>query len=57
MIMAHRHKLYEYDYKTGKIVLKRKLCPRCGRVMAFHGDRHACGYCGYTIYVKEEEGS
>ncbi len=56
-MVAHRHKLYEYDYKTGKIVLKRKLCPRCGRVMAFHGDRHACGYCGYTIYVKEEESS
>ena len=52
--MAKRHTLYEYDYSSGKITLKRRLCPRCGRIMAAHENRHSCGYCGYTIYLKSE---
>jgi len=48
------HKLYEYDYKTGKIRLKNKKCPRCGRVMAHHlkpVERWHCGHCNYTEFV------
>ncbi len=54
--MAERHKLYEYDYSTGTIRLKNKVCPKCGRVMAFHKKpepRWQCGYCGYVEYVRE----
>ena len=53
--MAERHKLYEYDYRTGRIRLKNKVCPKCGRVMAFHRKpkpRWQCGYCGYVEYVE-----
>lgn len=52
--MAHVHKLYEYDYETGKIRLKNKKCPRCGRVMAHHlkpVERWHCGHCNYTEFV------
>jgi len=52
--MAHVHKRYEYDYKTGKIRLKNKICPRCGRIMAFHKHpvpRWHCGYCNYTDFL------
>jgi len=52
--MAHVHKVYEYDYKTGKIKLKNKKCPRCGSIMAHHlkpVERWACGKCGYTEFV------
>ncbi|RLF13748.1 MAG: 30S ribosomal protein S27ae [Thermoprotei archaeon] len=52
--MAERHKLYEYDYSTGTIKLKNKLCPRCGKVMAKHSDRWACGACGLTIFTRQE---
>ena len=52
-MMVKRHQLYEYDYNLGKISLNRKSCPRCGRVMAKHGNRYSCGYCGYTIYIKK----
>jgi len=48
-----RSQLYEYDYKTGKIVLKNKICPRCGAVMAHHlhpVPRWHCGRCNYTIF-------
>jgi len=54
--MAERYKLYEFDYKTGKIRLKNKICPKCGRVMAFHKypvPRWHCGYCSYVEYVKK----
>jgi len=54
--MAYRR--YEYDYKTGKIVLKNKVCPRCGRIMAYHKvpvPRWYCGYCHYTEFISEKE--
>jgi small subunit ribosomal protein S27Ae len=47
-------RLYEYDYKTGKITLKNRKCPRCGKIMAHHKsatERWACGGCGYTEYI------
>ncbi|MEM2136742.1 MAG: 30S ribosomal protein S27ae [Candidatus Methanomethylicia archaeon] len=50
--MVERHKLYNYDYNSGKISFVGMKCPRCGRVMANHKDRFACGFCGYTIYNK-----
>jgi small subunit ribosomal protein S27Ae len=51
-VVAERHKLYTFDYKTGKISFIGRTCPKCGKVMAKHSDRFACGYCGYTIFVK-----
>ncbi|MCC5990241.1 MAG: 30S ribosomal protein S27ae, partial [Thermosphaera sp.] len=27
--MPYVHKLYEVDYKTGKLVRKNKTCPKC----------------------------
>ena len=54
--MAWRHKLYEYDYEKGTIKLKNKICPKCGRVMAFHKKpvpRWHCGYCSYVEYVRK----
>jgi small subunit ribosomal protein S27Ae len=54
--VAERHKLYEYDYSTGKIRLKNKICPKCGRVMAFHKQpvpRWHCGFCNYVEYVRQ----
>ena len=50
-----RSRLYEYDYATGTIRLKNRLCPRCGRVMARHSDRWACGACGLTIFIRQQE--
>lgn len=55
--MANVHKLYEYDYSTGKIKPKNQKCPRCGSYMAFHKEpvpRWACGSCHYTIFVKSK---
>jgi len=36
----------------GKLVRKRRFCPRCGdgTFMAEHADRFACGRCGYTEF-------
>ena len=55
--MAHVHKLYEWDYKTGTIRLKNKKCPKCGSIMAHHKypvERWACGKCGYTEFITGE---
>ncbi|MCD6563278.1 MAG: 30S ribosomal protein S27ae [Thermoproteales archaeon] len=56
--MTKIYKLYEYDYNTGKITLKNKLCPRCGSIMAHHlkpVERWHCGKCGYTIFVTSQK--
>ena len=39
-----------YTVEGDKIVRKNPFCPRCGEgvFMADHGDRFACGKCGYT---------
>ena len=38
-----------YRVEEGRLVRLRRFCPRCGRgvFMADHGDRWACGKCGY----------
>jgi len=43
-----------YTVESGKAVLARKFCPRCGPgvIMAEHKDRTACGKCGYTEFKK-----
>ncbi|KXB02752.1 30S ribosomal protein S27 [candidate division MSBL1 archaeon SCGC-AAA261F19] len=45
-----RYKLYEVAEE--KINRLRSSCPRCGPgiFMADHGDRFACGKCGYTEF-------
>ncbi len=53
-----RSQLYEYDYNTGTIRLKNRVCPRCGSVMAFHKwpvPRWHCGKCSYTIFIREQQ--
>ncbi|RLE70906.1 MAG: 30S ribosomal protein S27ae [Thermoprotei archaeon] len=54
--MAYVHRLYEYDYETGRIKLKNRRCPRCSSIMAHHMkpvERWHCGKCGYTIFVRK----
>ena len=48
---------YDYDYKSGRVTLKSKKCPRCGKVMAQHQtpQRLSCGGCGYTEYVRKQQ--
>jgi len=48
-----RAKMAEY-YRIEGNKLERAIpfCSRCGRgyFMADHGDRFACGRCGYTVF-------
>jgi len=43
-----------YEVKDGKVVRTKPVCPKCGPgvFMATHGDRVACGKCGYTEFKK-----
>lgn len=53
--MRDKGKRYElYDVSGGEIERLRSSCPRCGPgiFMADHGDRFACGKCGYTEFKK-----
>ena len=45
-----------YTVEGDKIVRKNPFCPRCGEgvFMADHGDRVACGKCGYTEMKAKE---
>jgi len=50
---SKRYELYEEgDEKVERL---RKSCPRCGPgiFLADHGERLACGKCGYTEFKKE----
>ncbi|MEM3594036.1 MAG: 30S ribosomal protein S27ae [Candidatus Jordarchaeaceae archaeon] len=44
------HSIYKLEKE--KIVRLRPTCERCGPgyFMADHGDRYACGHCGFTRY-------
>ena len=46
----------KYEIVDGKLERKRPFCNRCGRgyFMADHGDRYACGHCGFTIFRTKE---
>ena len=50
--MVKKSDLYEVD--GDKIVRKNQICTSCGEgvFMADHGDRVACGKCGYTEMKK-----
>jgi len=53
--MSKSSTLYEVDYNQGTIKPKNKKCSRCGRMMAKHmkpSPRWACGYCGYTEFIR-----
>ncbi len=47
--------LYEVD--DGKLIRKKKTCPKCGEgvFLAEHQNRSSCGKCGYTEFKKKEE--
>jgi len=46
--------LYQVD--ADKIKRKNPFCPRCssGVFLADHGDRYACGKCGYTEWKSKD---
>ncbi len=51
-----RSKKYElYELEGEDLKRLNKACPRCGPgiFMANHGDRLACGKCGYTEFKKK----
>jgi len=45
-----------YEVQDGKVIRKRKECPKCGPgvFMAEHKDRISCGNCGYTEFKQEK---
>lgn len=47
---SKRYELYEVE--SGNVKRLKKPCPRCGPgiFMADHGERLACGKCGYTEF-------
>lgn len=47
-----------YKVERDKIARLRPICERCGPgyFMADHGDRYACGHCGFTRYKPSENG-
>lgn len=49
---SKRYELYEVE--DGEVKRLRKPCPRCGSgiFLADHGERLACGKCGYTEFKK-----
>ena len=51
--MVRKSDLYKVD--GDKLERKNQICPRCGEgvFMADHGDRYACGRCGYTQWKNE----
>ncbi|MGQ9529919.1 MAG: 30S ribosomal protein S27ae [Candidatus Bathycorpusculaceae bacterium] len=46
-----------YKIEKDKVVRLRPTCERCGPgyFMADHGDRYACGHCGFTRYKPAEK--
>ncbi len=52
---SKRYELYEVEGDSFNRL--KKSCPRCGPgiFMADHGERLACGKCGYTEFKKEEQ--
>ncbi|MCD6248062.1 MAG: 30S ribosomal protein S27ae [Hadesarchaea archaeon] len=52
---AAKFKLFEVG-DEGRVKRLRPYCPRCGPgvFMADHGNRLACGKCGYTDFKKTE---
>jgi small subunit ribosomal protein S27Ae len=48
-----------YKIEEGKIKRVLPTCDRCGPgyFMADHGDRYACGHCGFTKYKSAKNAS
>lgn len=57
-VRKREEKISSY-YKIGETGVERlrPFCERCGPgyFMADHGDRFACGHCGFTRYKRAEE--
>ena len=52
-VKARAHTWYIIDMEKGIFRFNRRLCPRCGSIMAYHREpvpRWHCGKCGYTIF-------
>jgi len=45
-----------YEIRDGKLVRKKKPCPRCGQGtwLGQHKNREYCGKCGYTAIDKSK---
>jgi len=54
--MSERGIHRQYIIEDGKLKRRLPFCKRCGRgyFMADHGDRYACGRCGFTIFKKRK---
>ncbi|MEM1586536.1 MAG: 30S ribosomal protein S27ae [Candidatus Bathyarchaeia archaeon] len=48
-----------YKIEDGKLKRLLPFCDRCGPgyFMADHGDRYACGHCGFTKYKVARPGA
>ena len=46
-----------YDIQDGKLVRKKRNCPKCGdgTFLGQHKNRESCGKCGYTEFTKKDE--
>lgn len=57
-VKKRRKGIFSY-YKVGEegLTRLRPFCERCGPgyFMADHGDRYACGHCGFTRYKRTEK--
>ncbi|MHC1627069.1 MAG: 30S ribosomal protein S27ae [Methanoculleaceae archaeon] len=49
-----RHRGSYYVVEGDSVVLKHRVCPRCGPgvLLAEHDNRFSCGKCGYTEFKK-----
>ncbi|MCK5476929.1 MAG: 30S ribosomal protein S27ae [Candidatus Aenigmarchaeota archaeon] len=45
----------KYEIKDSKLVRKFKKCPKCMNMLADMKDRHYCGLCKYTEFLKNKE--
>ncbi|MFN3804187.1 MAG: 30S ribosomal protein S27ae [Pyrobaculum sp.] len=44
-----------YELEKGVFKFKKRFCPKCGSVMAFHKEpvaRWHCGKCGFTQFQR-----
>ena len=50
--MGKHHKVNRWEKYDENGELDGKKCPRCGSLLADHGNRESCGSCGYSKIQK-----
>jgi small subunit ribosomal protein S27Ae len=45
-----------FEISGDNVEVTRSYCPKCGEgvFLAQHKDRHSCGKCGYTEFIKSK---